>query len=94
MRTRRSNPAKPKKKPLCAVCGDVGLDLASVYVMRVLGQRRRSEWGTRAVFDRKPAMVLCLSCYSRTALRTRPPRCRQAARSRVGVGVGAHPCQG
>lgn len=89
MRTRRKRARSRRTE--CADCGDVGLDLKEVYVQRPLGRRRRSEWGIRASFERRQALVLCVTCYSRRALRTRVPECgRRAARSGGGAPQPCH----
>lgn len=72
---------KSDRSSPCNVCGDVGVELATAYVKRRLGRRRRSEWGTSATFDERPALVICTACYAIRARRTRVPRCRSVARS-------------
>lgn len=77
----RISPKPARRRPHCEVCGDVGLGLSKAFVLRRLGRRRRSEWGTQAMFDEKPALVICTSCYGVRARRTRVPRCRAGAPS-------------
>ena len=76
-------PKPVRRKPFCSACGDVGVGLSKAFVLRRLGRRRRSEWGTQAIFDEKPALVICTSCYAIRARRTRVPRCRPGAPSEV-----------